>query len=236
MITYVYEPHRLILTWRPAYPATNLRKKLAVAELLHVHNNVIFRYLYNTEDYDEACRLGFIGHPAFSIFEEVHNFGVMDAFIRRLPPRRRSDFNLYLKQYGLNADLPASDFALLGYTGARLPSDPFELFMDLSAARPPVDLLLEIAGFKYTQPNVDTQDVIGMSLRFEREPTNEFDPKAIAIFQDSYKIGYVSRVLCDSFWRLLSRGFLDAKICTLNGTKGKTTAYMLINYRSTSLL
>lgn len=235
MITYAYEPHRLILTWQPRYPEgphlASPRMKLSIAELLHVHNNVVFRYLKNTPDFIEALNSGFVGYPAFHLSQEVHTIGVLDAFLRRLPPRSRSDFNLYLQHFGLTPDFRASEFALLGYTGARLPSDPFELFMDLSAAHTPLDFLLEIAGFRYTQPNVDTQDVINLPLHFKPEPENKFDPNAIAIYQDEYKIGYVSRALCSSFLKLFNRGIVHAKICKLNGTKGNTTAYMLINFR-----
>ncbi|WP_289138849.1 HIRAN domain-containing protein [uncultured Pseudomonas sp.] len=235
MITYAYEPHRLILTWQPRQHddsrPTSTRGKLAIAELLHIHNNVVFRYLKNTPDFIEALNSGFIGYPAFHLFQEIHTIGVLDAFLRRLPPRSRSDFNLYLQHFGLNPDFKASEFSLLGYTGARLPSDPFELFMDLDVAHTPVDFLLEIAGFRYTQPNVDTQNVINLPLHFQPEPENIFDPSAIAVYQDQYKIGYVSRVLCSSFQKLFSRGTVSAKICKLNGSRGNTTAFMLVSLR-----
>lgn len=229
MITYVFEPHRLILTWKPHTTSSGV--KLAVAELVHVHGNVIFRYMRECDDYKQALAAGFIGYPAFNIDVEIHNFGVMDAFVRRLPPRRRADFNTYLEQFGLKPDMPASDFSLLGYTGAKLPSDPFELFMDLSLATAPLDLLLEIAGFRHTQPDVDSQNIIGLPLTFWTEPENEYDKNAIAVYQGDFKIGFVSRVMCASFLEFMKRGRVTAKICKLNGHKGFTTAYMLVSFR-----
>jgi len=78
-----------------------------------------------------------------------HQQGVLDAFVRRLPPRSRDDFSEYLDRYRLPNNARFSDLALLAYTGGKLPSDGFEFCADLDQARPPFELVIEIAGFRY---------------------------------------------------------------------------------------
>jgi hypothetical protein len=89
----------------------------------------LFEYL-SGDDLNMALakQNGFKGYPAFSMVNRVHK-NPLPTFIRRCMPRNRRDFCDYLSAFGLDAsnkevrDMP--DFALLGYTGARLTANPF---------------------------------------------------------------------------------------------------------------
>lgn len=128
-LQHVVEPERLLLTWQPPDDGTTIRTRRIVAELTYSDNyeSVTFTYLVDTPDFLAAKAAGFLGYPAFRLKTATHTQGVMSAFMRRLPPRKREDFGAYLTQHWLPNPFTLSDFALLGYTGAKLPSDGFAL-------------------------------------------------------------------------------------------------------------
>ena len=69
--------------------------------------------------------------------------------MRRLPPRNREDFGDYLYLHGLAAPFKLSDLALLGYTGARLPSDAFALVPEFPVDAGPCEYVMEVAGTRH---------------------------------------------------------------------------------------
>src|SRR5690606_5582036 len=140
----------------------------------------LFRYLTNTDDYRAAIETGFKGYPAFRLEKTEHVDGVLEAFLRRLPPRNREDFKEYLTLHRLPHPFPASDLTLLSYTGAKLPSDGFSLNPDFTKVNPPIDYLLEVAGFRYTDANVDGLN-IGDPVKFVWESDNPVDQDAVMI-------------------------------------------------------
>src|SRR4051794_4883741 len=64
--------------------------------------------------FDNIVRLGYEGYPAFSLKKQHHTVGVLSAFMRRLPPRTRSDFEAFKRQFRLSELVHVSDFGLLG--------------------------------------------------------------------------------------------------------------------------
>ena len=59
-----------------------------------------FQYIKNPE----TNKLGFTGYPAFNIEQEEHNDPI-ETFMRRLPPKHRTDIDRYLNLYALSTDL-----------------------------------------------------------------------------------------------------------------------------------
>jgi len=55
----------------------------------------------------------------------------------------------------LKPDIHLSNFALLGYPGAKLPSDGFSIIHPFNDAKSEVELILEAAGFRHIQKNHD---------------------------------------------------------------------------------
>lgn len=69
-------------------------------------------------DFIEAEQNGFESYAAFK--DPKKHCNALGAFMRRVMSRKREDFPEYLAKFGLNPSMQFSDFALLGYSGAKL--------------------------------------------------------------------------------------------------------------------
>lgn len=229
IIDHIFEPTRLFLVWHSTSDSS-IRHRRIVGELFKDADSVSFRYLKGTDDYRNAEKEGFIGFPAFTVHQNGVFEHALDAFMSRLPPRKRADFTKYLAQYALPSDFSGSDLSLLGYTGARLASDGFELCPDFSDASEPVDIVLEVNGAQYNF--IEKLTIAeGSPVQFEPEPDNEFDSDAIAIHTTRGKIGYVSRGLNRSLKGLLTRAKVDGKILRSSMRNGRLQLLVLVACR-----
>ena len=145
---------------------------------------IVFRYLKHTLDFDEACKAGFKGFPAFHLKDkndnEVHQ-GVIESLMRRLPPRKREDFADFLAQHRLPSPFNNSDMALLGYTGARLPSDGFALVPDFSECEVPCDYLMEVAGLRHILGTDVSNIHLDDPVEFAIDQDNPVDQDALLV-------------------------------------------------------
>lgn len=147
-IEHLVETDRLLLSWQ-AQDSTQ-RTRYVVGEVVRNGNDVALNYFKNSDDYKDACTHGFSGYPAFQTkLEGPHNNQVLEAFNRRLPPKSRSDFGRFLEIRGINLANNLSEFTLLGYAGAKLPDDGFELVHPFENVEAQFELIIEIAGFRY---------------------------------------------------------------------------------------
>jgi len=229
-IENIFEPTRLLLVWHHSQPG-KARHRRVVGELVRQGDDASFRYLKNTADFEAALSEGFYEFPAFADKAgEATQTGAMDVFMRRLPPRKREDFREYLSQYSLPGDFQGSAFALLGYTGARLASDNFELCPDLTDAVAPLDFVIEATGTNY---HVSESDVFAEDeeVFFEADPTNEHDSNAVRIIYNGKLVGYVNKALAPSFKTLLRTGKIEGRIIKFSERKGKARLLILVRYR-----
>lgn len=151
-IKHIIEPNRLLLAWQS--PEEQCRTRYIVAELNATGTDISLTYLPQTKDNQEAQNKGFDSYPAFPSTNALHH-NVLDAFMCRLPPRTRGDFTQYLEGLRLKPDAKLSDFALLGYSGAKLPSDGFSIIHPFSHVDGACELLLEAAGYRHLQKDND---------------------------------------------------------------------------------
>jgi hypothetical protein len=193
---------------------------------------IVFRYLRGTTDFEHAKDEGFKGYPAFDLNAAEHKSNVLNSFLRRVPPRKREDFPAYLARHNLPANELLSDMALLAYTNAKLPSDGFELYADLSSTRPPFELVIEVAGFRH-QDGVQVDDVyVGDPVILKAEPDNAHDKNAVAIFHNGIRIGYVDRAQAISFQAWFRRGFkVSATVERINGKPERPMVYLFVSVR-----
>lgn len=227
-IEHVAEPSRLLLSWQPSSDVgPESRRRHVVAEIIMEGGEAVFRYLNQTADYQLAKQEGFQGYPAFNRAEDEHRKGVLEAFVRRLPSRKRRDFAEYLEKYRLPADFHGSDLALLGYTGAKLPGDGFELCPDLTTAPLPLETVMEVAGF-WRQGIAASDLSVGDNVQFAPEPLNNADNLAVAILWSGRKIGYVPRPMLPSVHRWLAAGNVEAYIDRLNGKPDRPLVYLFV--------
>jgi hypothetical protein len=182
---------------------------------------------------DRAKKLGFAGYPAFRLQQAEHRQGVLAAFLRRLPPRARADFNAYKAQFRLKPEIPLSDFALLAYTGARLPSDGFSIVNTLEGVHAPCELVLEIVGHRHYAGKLKTHLRPGDIIELTPEPQNPYDKNATAVKIHGETIGYVNRLQTAAFHRWLREGAVEAVLERLNGASDRPRAFMFVWIRNT---
>jgi hypothetical protein len=225
-ISHTWEPGKLLLAWQ-APDLEGERTRFAVGELLRDGQDCILRYSTGDE-VDRAKSLGFVGYPAFRLAQREHRHGVLATFLRRLPPRARADFAAYKAQFRLGPELKLSDFALLAYTGARLPSDGFSVVDTLEGAQPPCEFVTEIAGYRHYAPKLAVRPAVGTPVELVPEPDNPVDPKAIAVKANNQTIGYVNRLQTGAFHRWLGGDAVEATIERMNGTADRPRAFMFV--------
>lgn len=223
-IEHLVEPTKLFLVWQSS--SEEYRTRYIVAELKRFGDDATLTYLIDTKDFEKAKSLGFDFHPAFPDTTKVYG-NVMGAFMRRLPPRSRSDFTKYLEALRLKPDMKLSDFGLLGYTGAKLPVDGFSLIHPFNNIDEEYEFLLEVAGFRYITDKPEIK--IGDSASFAKEFNQELQEEAMAIIVARQKIGYVSRGLISTIDELLDqKRIISATIEKTNGMPGRPTAYLYV--------
>jgi hypothetical protein len=226
LITHIIEPQRLYLIWQG--PEGGERSRRIVAELLRTDHMVELRYLTQSEDFRKARENGFEGYPAFPKTERIYRDGVIETLMLRLPPRERSDFNKYLESFRISTAVQISDFALLGYSGAKLPSDGFSIVHPFDEVDTPCELLTEVAGFRYYE-GMNMQLSVGMSATLQPEPGNPYDSQAIAVLVAGTKIGFIGRGVLDAFHRWLSNGSeISAVIEKMNGRPDRPSIMLYI--------
>ena len=230
-LIHIIEPERLLLTWQPSDEQAKSRTRRVVAELLSdAEENTVFRYLVNTPDFAAAKEAGFQGFPAFDVDTVEFTNSPIETFIRRLPPRNREDFADFLAQHRLPSPFDYSDMALLGYTGAKLPSDGFALVPVFKAEQVPCDYLMEVAGMRHVyKGNVEGDVAFGDLVSFESDQDNPVDQNALLVVCKNQKIGYVNRALLETFHSWLENRQIKATIERINGKPERRLVYIRIN-------
>jgi len=224
-IEHIIEPTKLLLAWQSSDETH--RTRYIVAELNRMENDISLTYLVNTQEFHKAQAKGFESYPAFQDINKIH-YNVLDAFMRRLPPRTRGDFSLYMESLRLQPKAQLSDFALLGYSGAKLPSDGFSIIHPFYNVDDACELLLEVAGFRHIKNNHD-EIKINDTASFVKEFNDTIQEDAIRIITDKKYIGYVNRGLLPTFFDWMNSGrIIGAWIDKINGTPGKPTVYLYV--------
>ena len=241
-IEAIGHPDRLILAWQ-APDEYKDRVRWAVGELTGEGNGGRFRYyggdefrrLNDGRDSGQLTSAGFLGYPAFDPrrmstsgdFRE----GVIDAFMRRLPPASRSDFPRYLEHFRLRSADGLSHLSLLAVTEARLPSDGFSLIDPLNADTLARDVVFEIAGHRHNTRNRNAL-VAGQPLMLVSHPDNAHDPNAVRIEASGDLIGHVNRLQAATFGLWLKERAVSAWLLRLNGTPEKPRAFAFVRVRA----
>lgn len=233
-LSHIVEPERLLLTWQKPDDGQEGRIRRVVGELfLDEQGQAVFRYLHGSSDLAAAEAEGFKGFPAFRPNPATPEFhqGVVETFLRRLPPRKREDFTDYLNMHRLPSPFGYSDLALLGYTGARLPSDDFALIPQFPESTKICDYLLEVAGTRHVYGCDLSALRIGDEVRLEHDPLNAVDADAIKLVHASGPLGFVNRALLHAFNRWLDTGHITATVERLNGKPERPLIFVRIEVR-----
>jgi hypothetical protein len=231
-LEHIVEPSELLLTWQPADESAPNRTRRIVARIVkHGNDGATLRYLKESDDFQEALAAGFVGFPAFPIEHGVASHGVVEAMMRRLPPRSRADFDRYLEQHRLPAPFMHSDFALLGYTGARLPSDGFGLVPVFPPEAVPCDLVVEIAGLRHVYRGDVSSIRPGDAINVRAVTRNPVDQDAVGFYWNGVLLGYVNRAIRGTFSAWLNRFSVHATVDRVNGKPDRPLVYVRVEVR-----
>lgn len=207
LIANIVEPATLLLTWK----GMSGGRRLAVAQLEKLGDErARLTYLFPTTA--AAKKIGFFGYPAFPITKKNYEHDVLDIFMRRLPPRGRTDFQDYLTQLRLSPNVSISSFALLGYSGARLPGDSFEIVHTFESANIPFEFVTEVAGARYANTSNFVGVEPGSTISLEHEVSNHDDPWAVRVIANGKKIGYINRYQTQVVHKFLRIGAIYATV------------------------
>lgn len=228
-IEHLVEPQRLLLYWQAR--ESKKRSRYRVGQLVMKGGQVMLQYDHGPE-VAEAKKMGFEGYPAFPLRQAEHSHQVMEAFKRRLPPRSRGDFIRYLELRAIPGDAEISDFALLGYSGAKLPNDGFELVHPFDDPPDAFEVLVEVAGFRH-EAKLDAVELNeGDAVQFVPEPHNPVDCGAIRMESVGRKLGYVPKGHLDMLHRMLDRGAkLEGEVFRINGSPERPLVYVFTRIR-----
>lgn len=230
-LRFIVEPASLLMTWQPSDDSGKSRVRRVIAEVKpdELDSSIWhFRYLLGTPDFEAARAAGFEGHPAFKLNAATYSQGVRETLLRRLPPRRREDFAAFLTVHQLPDPFVGSDMALLGYTGAKLPSDGFSFVPVFGATNEPCEYILEIAGLRYVFAGELENVKVGDPVEFVPEPENPIDSGALAIYSRGHKLGYVNRAMLETFRRWLASGHLLGFVERKNGRPERPLIYVRV--------
>ena len=223
LIQHIIEPNRLLIVWQNLQDGTGSGKRYVIGELRLDQGNTTLHYLKMSKDFKAALECGFKGFSIFDIEKEVHKENVMEMLSRRIPSRQRNDFSDFLKYYRIDPDidLKMTDFALLGYTGAKLPGDGFSFVHTFENALAPCEITIEVAGVRhYSKEFENLNELVDTPVVFTAEPDNQEDPNAITItLKDTgKKIGYINRAQTGIFHQWLKNNSTNAHVERINGT------------------
>jgi HIRAN domain len=232
------EPRKLFLAWQ-APDRFGDRFRWAVGTVTPHGRDHTFRYLMSGAEFErlnqnrrfeELESLGYRGYPASE--RVVHDDNILSIFMRRLPPRNRSDFRQYMKQFRLSSNVHLSDFDLLAHTEAKLPSDGFSMVDPLDPEIDSCDLMLEVAGFRYYLDKSRSASLtVGQSIALTSEPNNPHDPNAVQFLADGHRIGYVNRLQASTFLHWLGARKVSGILERLNGREEKPRAFVFVRVR-----
>lgn len=224
-LSHIVEPVKLLLTWQPR-PDREPRTRRVVGEVvIGAEGEFMFRYLSGTEDFTRAREAGFVDYPAFNVRAPQVTQGVIEALLRRLPPRNREDFDRYLQLHRLPTPFKFSDFALLGYTGAQLPGDGFSLVPMFPLDVRECEFITEVAGVRHVAGANASQIKVGDALTLARASLNPVDPDAIHVLRDGHPIGFINRAIRLSFNEWMKTHDISMTVDRLNGTPDRPMVY-----------
>lgn len=174
------------------------RQRFVVGELTKGNN---YTFKYKLDNIGKACEKGFKGIVAFPDFNrEYTNTVVFPAFGTRLPDEKRKDIKIILNKHNLDE---YDAFTLLAKSGGRSPIDTLEFIEPIALSEAKKDSVTReffVAGVRHCDlcdDKVDNKCTIKVPLekeevlRLQPESENKFDPDAVAVYKDNYKIGYI---------------------------------------------
>lgn len=193
------------------------RQRYHIGNLFHENGKYIFSYELSGKrrTLKEALENGYKPHLSFRNLNKTYvSDRLFGPFERRLPDKRRPDFDKILKNYGLPPDYTEMD--LLRATGGRLATDPYEFVAPIRVFEDRFNFDFYIAGWRYYDgEKVINQLKEGAAVRFQLEPSNKEDEKAVIVLSEKgeYKLGYIPAFYSGFMYEMMEEHFVyEARI------------------------
>jgi hypothetical protein len=227
-VEHIVNPHELFLMWKDM---DGNRHK--IGSLF----SDCFRYLPpNSPEIVQAKTKGFEGFPAFDMVSLEHK-NPLPIFMRRCPPKDRRDYDTYLKAFALDPNSEQvkgiSDFTLLGYTGAYVTANPFNLINPYISNDPPFEFVMQVAGAHHYLESFDMEALVGKKLMAEKEENNKKDKDAVVLKYDNQTFGYIPKGLHNSFSKWIDKNWIKKlTVKRINGQPDHRYAYVFVEIES----
>lgn len=157
------------------------------------------RFSYNQNEVAKARKLGFQHYEGFPDVTKEYNENVLEIFGQRLIKSERSDTRAFYEFWGVDTQYKDNDFYMLAYTQGLLPTDNFEFLADFNPT-PQLSFISEITGLTEAKLDRDLLKV-GDKLRYELEPNNEYDNKAVGLYLGDKYLGHVKLIHSRVFYK-----------------------------------
>ncbi|TSB47690.1 HIRAN domain-containing protein [Alkalicoccobacillus porphyridii] len=185
------------------------RYKYHVGNLYYKSNGYYFEYNKDghSRNVFEAMDNGFLPLANFpTLGKAYYSPTLFPAFTKRLPNKRRPDYNELLEKFGV--DTKASDMELLRITKGKTNMDSMELIMPITVdPSGSFNLTFHIEGWRYYNGSKVWSDLEkDQTVHLILEPYNEHDDFAVSIHSKSgEKLGYAPAVYSEFITKNINR-------------------------------
>jgi hypothetical protein len=184
----------IFLTWKKG-PGS---RRIAVAKIARSATD-IGRFHYLPENVEIAKKEGFSFYTGFPDTNKVYTENVLDILGQRISKSERNDLKDFYDFWCVDSSRKNDVFYMLAMTQGLLPTDNFEFLADFNPVKDLV-FISEISGLSVSKLSPDLIK-IGDKLSFNREPDNEYDDKAVELFFNGIKLGYVKAIHSNVFYK-----------------------------------
>lgn len=184
-------------------------------------------FSYIPEGLEEAKKNGFTTYTDFPDETKVYTEGVLDIFGLRLNKSERGDIQKYYDYWEINPKYKDDKYYLLAHTQGMLPTDNFEFLADFYPTKD-LSFTSELCGLTKLQLSKDTLEE-GDELRWEKEPSNEYDNYAVKVFKGDIFVGHIKKVHSRIFYKKC-RGKLKITVKSINRNGHLNRAFIKISF------
>ncbi|RDI56871.1 hypothetical protein [Flavobacterium glaciei] len=182
------------LIWRPGKGS----RRISVGTIKKSASEGI-RFQYNQDGVEEAKKLGFVHYEGFpdTSKDKIYTENVIEIFGQRLMRSERPDLQDFYDFWNIDLSKKEDKYYMLAFTQGLLPTDNFEFLAHFNPVEN-LSFVTEITNLLESQIPSD-KVAVGDVLRYELEPNNQYDNKAVKVFKEDLYLGRIKLIHCIVF-------------------------------------
>jgi hypothetical protein len=182
------------LIWRPGKGS----RRISVGTIKKSASEGI-RFQYNQDGVEEAKKLGFVHYEGFpdTSKDKIYTENVIEIFGQRLMRSERPDLQDFYDFWNIDLSKKEDKYYMLAFTQGLLPTDNFEFLAHFNPVEN-LSFVTEITNLLESQILSD-KVAVGDVLRYELEPNNQYDNKAVKVFKEDLYLGRIKLIHCSVF-------------------------------------